>query len=238
MAERGLKWIDRLKIINELQSKRLLKEQVVIDLQTQITRSLIDEELSFEEIRAALDQKESAAMSITDSGSDFTVFICYARKDNDDADPNTRWLDRLMEQLEPLGLQNEARAWSDQQIEMGDFWDAAIQEKLRKAKAAVLLLSPAFLASKYIKNSELPVLLKRAKDDGLKILPVIVRHCALKETYFLYPDPRNGPERLSLSSLQAANPLDKPLNALQQHEQDKVLLSVAQWLFAIVRPDP
>lgn len=162
------------------------------------------------------------------------VFVCYAHKDNDNDDPSKRWLDRLLEQLEPLGLQGQVSAWSDQQLDAGDFWDAAIQKQLQQAKAAVLLVSPAFLASKYIRNSELPVLLMNARQQGAVILPIILRHCLFKETTFKYPDPVDGPQQLSLAALQAANASTEPLNALQEHEQDQVLLAVAQRLLKLV----
>src|ERR1700754_1504322 len=105
------------------------------------------------------------------------VFVCYAHKDNDSPDLSKRWLDRLLEHLEPLGLQNLVSTWSDQQIEAGDSWDASIKSQLQQARAAVLLVSPAFLASKYIRNSELPVLLMNAHQQGTLILPIILRHC-------------------------------------------------------------
>jgi hypothetical protein len=163
------------------------------------------------------------------------VFVCYAHKDNEGADPAKLWLDRLLEQLAPLALQDQVCAWSDKDIEIGEDWHDRIQQTLENTKAAVLLVSPAFLASKYIRSSELPVLLKHAKDKGVKILPVIVRHCLFKETTFKYPDPVHGPENLSLATLQTANPPSTPLNSLPEHEQDKVLLGVAQHLLAILQ---
>lgn len=164
------------------------------------------------------------------------IFICYAHKDNESSDPSQRWLDRLLEQLEPLNLQEQAKIWSDKELEIGEEWHEEIQTTLQQVKAAVLLVSPAFLASKYIRNSEVPVLLKQAKDKehGVKILPIILRSCLFNETKFRYPDPKTGPEELSLSTLQVANSPTKPLNSMAEHEQDKVLLSVAQRLLAIV----
>jgi tetratricopeptide (TPR) repeat protein len=168
----------------------------------------------------------------------FSVFICYAHADNVHSEPSRRWLDRLLLHLQPLALQNSIRTWSDQQIETGDFWDAKIQAQLQQAKAAVLLVSPAFLASDYIRNSELPVLLKRAMDHGLIIIPLILRPCLFSETRFKYPDPLNGPLEFSLASLQAAHSPSKPFSAMAEHEQDQVLLAVAQRLHKLVQADP
>jgi hypothetical protein len=98
-----------------------------------------------------------------------------------------------------------------------------------------LLVSQAFLASKYIRSSELPVLLNQARRNGALIIPIIVRRSLFAETKFKYLDPVNGPEELSLASFQSANPPDKPLIALSEDEQDQVFLSVAQRLLEISR---
>ena len=48
------------------------------------------------------------------------VFVCYAHEDNDSNKPlNERWLDRLLQQLAPLAIQDQVCAWSDKDIENG-----------------------------------------------------------------------------------------------------------------------
>jgi len=173
-----------------------------------------------------------------DAQSDFTVFISYAHKDNEHHDLSRRWLDRLLEHLQPLVMQGQVRAWSDTEIETGDRWHESIQTQLQNAKVAVLLVSPAFLASKYIRNSELPVLLMNAKNRGVIVLPIILRHGLVSEAKFKYPDPVKGPDELSLSTFQSANSPSKPLNAMEEHEQDQILLSIAQRILRIVQPNP
>jgi hypothetical protein len=163
-----------------------------------------------------------------------SIFICYAHQDNESSDRNERWLDRLQQQLAPLELEGQVEIWSDKKLELGDDWHDKIQATLRQVKAAVLLVSPAFLASKYIRDSELPVLLKNAKEQGVKIFPVLLRQCLWQETKFKYPDSKECPEELSLASIQA--PTTQPLNSLPEHEQDKVLYQVAQRIYQIVNP--
>lgn len=162
------------------------------------------------------------------------IFICYARADNQNPDPCKCWMNRLLEMLGPLELQGMAKAWSDQDIEPGEDWHRTIQDSLDQAVAAVLMISPAFLNSKYIRNSEIPVLLKNAQERGVKILPIIVRRCLYEETKFKYPDPFEGPEELLLSSIQAANPASKPLLSMTEDEQDETLLRIARKLKEIV----
>ena len=105
---------------------------------------------------------------------------------------------------------------------------------LDEAAAAVLLVSPAFLASKYIRHSELPRLLHRYKTEGLPILPVILRPCLFDETTFYYPDPVVGPGQFRLADLQAANPPDRPLEGLPLVQQDEVLVSLARHLIRLI----
>lgn len=164
------------------------------------------------------------------------IFISYAHKDNESPDPAKRWLDRLREQLEPLVQQGDFAVCSDRDIELGVDWHDHIQKHLDGAQAAVLLVSPAFLASKYIRNSELPVLLRNAKDKGVKIIPIILRPCAIAESKFKYPDPKTGPEEFTLTSLQAAGSPAKALSEMTEGEQDRALLKVAQTLARLANP--
>jgi hypothetical protein len=164
------------------------------------------------------------------------IFISYAHKDNENSDPAKRWLDRLREHLGPLVQQGQIALCSDQDIELGDDWRAHIEKHLNGAKAAVLLVSPAFLNSEYIRNSELPVLLCKAKQEGVKIIPIILRPCFFVETKFKYPDPQTGPEEFTLSSLQAAGSPSKTLSEMSEGEQDRALLKVAQTLAKLANP--
>ena len=166
------------------------------------------------------------------------IFICYAHSDNESPDASQRWCDRLLEMLGPLQLQGLAKTWSDQDIELGADWHQDIQDTLDQVVAAVLLISPAFLNSKYIRNSEVPILLKQAQERGVNILPIIVRRCLYKETTFKYPHPVDGPEELSLALLQSANPSSQPLLGMTEDERDNTLLKVARTLKEIVKNPP
>ena len=158
------------------------------------------------------------------------VFISYAHADNSAPDPAARWLDRLPLHLKPLAFEELISVATDRDIGLGDDWHARIQADLNRAGAAVLLVSPAYLASEYIRNNELPVLLYRAKTQGLRIVPVILRPCLFAETRFKYPGPKTGPEEFTLASLQAAGSPAKALNEMTEGEQDRAPLSVAQAL--------
>jgi hypothetical protein len=85
------------------------------------------------------------------------VFISYAHADNQSSDPQKRWVDRFIQFLKPLVRQEDFTLCSDQEIKIGQAWHEHIKAHLNGAKAVVLLVSPAFLASDYLTNSELPV---------------------------------------------------------------------------------
>src|SRR5438477_224858 len=121
------------------------------------------------------------------------IFISYAHEDNESPDRSKRWLDRLIQFLQPLMQQDELTICSDQDIGLGDDWHAHIQKHLNGARAAVLLVSPAFLASEYVRSSELPVLLRNAKEHGVKVIPMILSPCLFARAKFKYPDPKTGP---------------------------------------------
>jgi hypothetical protein len=135
--------------------------------------------------------------------------------------------------LVPLKFNEQVCPWSDRDIRAGEGWQNAIDGQLREyAKAAVLLVSPPYLASDFVRNDELPVLLKRAQDNGISVISVILRHCFFKEALFRYPHP-SGPQTLSLSVFQAINSPELPLSAMTLAEQDWVLKSVGLRLLEI-----
>jgi len=82
------------------------------------------------------------------------LFISYAHKDE-------RWLNQLLEHLRPLVQQQNIAAWTDRQIPTGANWHTEIQRALKEANIAVLLVTPAFIDSRFIRDTELPELLNK-----------------------------------------------------------------------------
>ena len=92
------------------------------------------------------------------------VFICYARS-------NSYWKDLVLTHLKPYeNYFDDIKTWSDDKIKKGGDWDAEIKSALQRAKAAILLETPEFLASNYIHNDELPEIMKAEHDRGLVIM--------------------------------------------------------------------
>jgi hypothetical protein len=179
---------------------------------------------------------ETARTDMTLPNSARSVFISYAHADNENKNPKKRWLDRLITHLKPLVRQEEFTVCSDEDILIGDDWHAHLQAHLSGAKAAVLLVSPDFLASDYIAKSEVPVLLKNAADAGVKMFPIIISPCLYARTEFKYPDPKTGPNVFTLESIQAANPPSKTLVEMDEGEQNRVMTKVAEQLADLLNP--
>src|SRR5947199_6827455 len=107
------------------------------------------------------------------------VFLSYARKD-------ARFRDEALAALKHL---KDVEIWYDLGTPPGTPWPKKIEAQLREADAAILLVSPAFLASTYCMEKELPVLLQR----GIRVFPVLIRksnlvsHPELSEIQFFDP---------------------------------------------------
>jgi len=173
----------------------------------------------------------------TQKGPLDSAFICYSHEDNQSSNSKERWLDRFLQFIRPLTRQEQLRVWSDKEIKIGDEWHTKIQAQLHAAKAIVLFVSPAFLASDYIAKYELPVLLMQAKDRGVPIFQLLISPCLDAETKFKYPDPKTGPNEFSLLSIQAANAPSKTLIEMSEAEQNRVLLEAARALWKALSPD-
>lgn len=99
-----------------------------------------------------------------------SVFISYSHKD-------LQYLERLQVHLRPLKRKQRIEPWDDTQIQAGQNWKTEIDAALKRAKAAVLLVSADYLASDFIDRDEVSHLLHSAQERGTVILPVIVKPC-------------------------------------------------------------
>ena len=137
-----------------------------------------------------------------------SVFISYARGDQG----KRQWRDRLRTFLAPF--QTEIDVWDDSRIETGAQWRAEIDFALKRARVAVLLVGPAFLASDFIASNELPPLLQAARTEGVVILPLITNHSSYEKT--------------ALGGYQAFNDIKHPLEDMGRSEQNKWLRLFAE----------
>lgn len=136
------------------------------------------------------------------------IFISYSHADSD-------WLQRLRVHLKPFERKGLVDVWDDTKIRAGSKWKDEIKSALDAARVAILLVSPDFLASDFIFESELPILLAAAEGSGTRVLPLILRPSRLEEA-----DP--------ISHYQFVNPISKPLSSVSPSEQDEILVHLAE----------
>lgn len=143
-----------------------------------------------------------------DLNSRANVFISYSHSDSE-------WLQRLRVHLTPIGHDYEFIIWDDTKIKPGSKWNEEIENALKSAKIAILLISADFLASNFINTRELPHLLEAASNDGAIILPVIIS----PSSYHRIP---------ALSQFQSINTPSRPMINLTKGEQEDLFVKITE----------
>ena len=136
------------------------------------------------------------------------IFVSYSHADK-------LWLDELRLVLAPL-IRDERIAdfWDDTQIAPGVEWEGEIEQSIRAANVAVLLVSASFLASRFCMEVELPGILRRAEENALRIIWVAVGYSLVQQT--------------PLWRFQAANDPNIPLDSLDQPQRMKEWVKIAE----------
>lgn len=152
------------------------------------------------------------------------IFVSYSRKDK-------RWLEDLHTHLAPLAGQLEL--WDDSRQTSGKLWRPQIEAALADCKAAVLLVSPDFLASRFIAESEVSPLLAAADATGVPLLCIYVRPSSVAARRFSYVDPTTGERRTAtLDEFQGANNPDRPLSTMPKPKREAEIVKVVQKILA------
>jgi len=157
------------------------------------------------------------------------VFLSYARED-------ARFRDEVHAALKHL---KDVDIWYDTAMSPGIPWRKEIEVQLRMADAAILLVSPSFLASTFCMDQELPLL----RQKGIPLFPVLVQAANLgaepKVSEIQFFDPRGTMEplesltrpqknwvwaRLSEALYQSAKEIPRHLLIAKQQREDFVAL--------------
>jgi hypothetical protein len=136
-----------------------------------------------------------------------TIFISYSHKD-------VKWLEAIKEYLVPLMRNRLIVAWDDTKIKAGDYWKSEIEQALEKASLALLIVTPNFIVSPYITETELPPILNAAAKRGLRIFWVPV-----SATYY---------EQTPLAAYQAVHNPEHPLDTLEPPKRRQCLVKIAK----------
>jgi len=100
-----------------------------------------------------------------------SIFVSYSHADQ-------QAFTELHGALSALGAGLKIGVWDDTRLTPAAQWRVDIDEALATSAAAVLLLSPAFFASTFIRDYELPPLLAAARAGELRLFAVVLEPCA------------------------------------------------------------
>jgi TIR domain len=99
-----------------------------------------------------------------------SLFISYSRKDS-------AWVTRLRTLMRPAERRGVISTWTDADIEPGKRWEPQLLGRLETTQAALLLVSNNLLESQYVRNVEMPALMKRMPDSRFHLFWVLLEPC-------------------------------------------------------------
>lgn len=127
------------------------------------------------------------------------IFISYSHKDEG-------WKERLVTHLKVLELEGFFHIWEDRQIKTGDDWLPEIETALNEVGIVIMMISADFLVSGFIRGTEVPKIMERRKNEGIWVIPVIVKPCPWKSVNWLsviQSFPRDGKDLMSMAESEA-----------------------------------
>ncbi|MEM8909749.1 MAG: toll/interleukin-1 receptor domain-containing protein [Bacteroidota bacterium] len=106
-----------------------------------------------------------------------SVFTSYAHKDE-------ALREELDVHLAMVKRDPAVQIWNDRDIQPGAEWDDSIKSELNTADIILLLVSPRFLASRYIFEVEIKTALERHEKKEAIVVPIILKKCDWEDTEF------------------------------------------------------
>jgi hypothetical protein len=125
------------------------------------------------------------------------IFVSYSHRDE-------VWKNLVVQHLRVLEPEGAFEVWEDRRIAAGADWLPEITTAINSAAVAVMLVSVDFLGSKFILGEEIPRLLKRRAQDGLRLVPLIVRPCAWQGVSWISEIQGRPKDGAALSGMQEA----------------------------------
>jgi hypothetical protein len=134
------------------------------------------------------------------------LFVSYSHRDEG-------WKDRVVQQLLVLATEG-LEVWDDRRIAAGDDWAAEIGQAIADCDLALLLVSAHFLSSRFITDQEVPALLQRRQEQGIRVIPVLLSPCQWQRIAWLRP-------------IQARPKDGQPLSGMSGHQAEAALSDLA-----------
>lgn len=150
-----------------LERERQRLEQDIVLLRT-TKESVSTEGLSQQLAENQKKRLEVATRERVDRERPVSVFVSYAHEDEP-------FRDKLLKHLSMLKHQGLVQAWHDRLISPGTNWDQDINGAIDVADVIILLVSSDFVASDYIRGTELTRALERRQNGDVTVIPVLVR---------------------------------------------------------------
>ena len=147
----------------------------------QITYGLLSmlEEMEFDEIPANAQPPLPAPNKTPAQNDTFqkSVFVSYAPEDRD-------LQKRLRVHLSPLRRSDKINDWSDEELLPGSQLNEEIKKRLHRADIILLLVSPDFLASDDIWDTDIKIAMERHGRSETMVVPIIIRPCQWQDMPF------------------------------------------------------
>jgi len=137
-----------------------------------------------------------------------SVFISYSPED-------VKFLKMLMRHLEVLQNEGLIRVFNREALRPGALWNEITESEISSAAAAILLVTPDYLASRALMKDQLPSLLAHAAEAGTAIMPLLVKPSLFYNLPHLY-------------RFKPFNPTPKTLIDMRSGERERFLVSVAE----------
>ncbi len=142
------------------------------------------------------------------------AFISYSHKDK-------RWRDELLVHLAPLEYYDQLQFWTDQEIKAGENWLEQIIKNRDLSTVAILLITPNFLASPFIRENELGPFLENATEGGIRLIWIPVETSSYKQT--------------ELCKFQAAIDPSRPISEHQNNDRNRAWIKVVEAISEAMR---
>ena len=135
---------------------------------------------SYSEPTVPLATRAALPAPVVERGDAVRVFVSYSHQDAKYLKPGSL-VDYVSGGLRPERFD----FWYDGDLRGSDAWDGRIREELDRADVVLVLVSQAFLNSRYITEVEIVEMIQGLGEGGLRVYPVILRKCDWKTRAWL-----------------------------------------------------